>query len=166
AADDLARLGESGRAAANIACHHSVMVFSRSQDELDGVLGASTALPSPADGEAVVVACPGSTWCRRALVNTRSVADSIRTAVAGIPAGGRTVCVSGCPNGCAHTAVADVGLTGRVASINGSKMEAFDLYAGGGMGRTPRLAQRIAQSLPAEEAPQAVGRLLDPRREV
>ncbi|MFW6066421.1 MAG: hypothetical protein ACOC9S_06330 [Planctomycetota bacterium] len=165
AADGLGRLTETGRAVAHLACHHSVMVFAPSRAELDEMLAGSAALPSPADDEATVVACPGSTWCRRALVDTRNVAKSIRAAVAGIPAGARTVCISGCPNGCAHTAVADVGLSGRQVRTNGSRTEAFDLYAGGAMGRTPRLAQRIAEALPANDVPQAVAKLLDPRRE-
>lgn len=164
AADELARLAESEQSAVNIAAHHSVMVFGPSQDELEELLGAYTALP-PAGTDATVVACPGSTWCRRALLNTRTVADKVRVAIAGIQADGTTVCISGCPNGCAHTAVADIGLGGRRAKINGSSIEAFDLYAGGGMGRTPRLAPRVARAIAVEDVPRAIAKLLDDRRE-
>ncbi len=161
-AEALAQLADEA-AVVSIACDHSVVVYGLSREELVRQVHSHHALHGAQGGRATVVACPGSRWCRRALVDTRTAAEDVRAAIAGIPAEGTTVCISGCPNGCAHTAVADVGLSGRRAGGGPERVEAFDLYAGGGMGREPRLAQRIAQAVSAGEVADKVATLLDDR---
>jgi len=61
------------------------------------------------------------------------------------------VCISGCPNGCAHSAVADVGLRGAVTRVDGERRDAFDLAVGGDMGRGPSLAESMGSKLLADE---------------
>jgi sulfite reductase beta subunit-like hemoprotein len=160
AADALAELADSGRVAVRLACHHRVVVFETSRDGLGSLLAAHPDLPAPGDGRPTVVACPGSTWCRRALVNTRDTADAVRAALRDAPADGKSVCISGCPNGCAHTRVADVGLSGRRVDAGDTSGEGFDVFAAGGMGRTPQLAQLVARAVPAKDAPATVATLL------
>jgi sulfite reductase beta subunit-like hemoprotein len=58
-----------------------------------------------------------------------------------------TVGISGCPNGCAHTRVADIGLSGGIKSEDGQKQEVYDLYMKGGMGRTNQLAELIEKKI-------------------
>jgi sulfite reductase beta subunit-like hemoprotein len=67
---------------------------------------------------------------------------------------GAVVCISGCPNGCAHTLVADAGLAGRVSEGR----EVFDLYLGGGMGRDTRLARSAFAKLSDDTVVQAIRR--------
>jgi sulfite reductase beta subunit-like hemoprotein len=106
-----------------------------------------------------VVACSGARWCRRGLARTDRLADRIRERFAGRLDPAMTVCVSGCPNGCAHTRVADIGLTGGQVRTDGGREEAWTLYTGGGMGRTPALAEQVAARLSADEVLAEIGRL-------
>jgi sulfite reductase beta subunit-like hemoprotein len=73
-----------------------------------------------------------------------------------------TVCLSGCPNGCAQSAVAGVGLIGGLATRDGQRTEVYNLLAGGQMGRTPRLAATIARRLDADQVLAAVAQRLGP----
>ncbi len=94
-----------------------------------------------------VVACPGRRWCKRALTDTNAIADRIRGELSGVLSPKTTVCISGCPNGCAQNAVADIGLSGVLTTVDGQRREAFNLFAGGGMGRNAELARPVAQKL-------------------
>ena len=53
-----------------------------------------------------------------------------------------------------------VGLSGCLATQNGSKEPAYDLYVGGGMGRTAALAEQAARRLPPDEALSRIADLL------
>ncbi|MFW6133347.1 MAG: hypothetical protein ACOC8F_05570 [Planctomycetota bacterium] len=141
-----------------IANHHRVAVFASSPEALDATLGGG-ALPVAANAPAVV-ACPGKDYCKRAIVYTRSVASELRDEVTGVGRADRTVCVSGCPNGCAHSRVADVGLVGRLVRRDGRRREGFDVYAGGGMGRTGALAELHQRGVPADKIAPRVSELV------
>ena len=93
-----------------------------------------------------IVACPGNRWCKLALTDTNALADAIRTEAPDLPADW-TICISGCPNGCAQSGVADAGLSGVVVTRDGQKEDAYNLLTGGGMGRTAELAKPVAQKL-------------------
>lgn len=152
-ADALAQLSDRGDVVVRLANQHQVILFAPSEDVLAAALRDHAILSAPAaagDGPAVV-ACPGTRWCARAVVATAAVADELRAALGGVLPAGAVVCISGCPNGCAHTLVADVGLAGRVSEGR----EVFDLYLGGGMGRDERLARPAGVKLAPEKVIQA-----------
>ncbi len=105
-----------------------------------------------------VIACPGNTWCSNGLADSRAAESAIREA---LPK--RTdlqVRISGCPNGCTHPGVADIGLVGRIKSVGGRRTPCFQLLAGGDNGRGPRLARRLHRAVPAADAARAVSRLV------
>jgi len=54
-----------------------------------------------------------------------------------------TIAISGCPNNCAQSAVADIGLTGMLRKINDKPVEHFKITTGGGRGRTPVLGKDV-----------------------
>ena len=55
---------------------------------------------------------------------------------------------------CAQSAVADIGLIGRIKKdADGNKVEGFSVLTGGGMGKTPELAKQYSSFIAAEEAP-------------
>ncbi|HPY76315.1 MAG TPA: hypothetical protein PLQ45_00600, partial [Anaerohalosphaeraceae bacterium] len=95
-----------------------------------------------------VVACPGAAVCPRALVHTKEAAVQIQR-MQGINISGKKIALSGCPNGCAQSAAADIGLIGRIKTIDGQKKECFDVYLGGENGQTDKLAEYV-QTVPAE----------------
>ena len=163
AAEALADLAERQTIVVRIGNHHRVALFGETEEALRQAAGGQEALAPAAVPQPTVVACPGSRWCSRALVDTNALADRIRRELGGSIPPTATVCISGCPNGCAHSRVADVGLTGALTKRDGAKAEAFDLFAGGGMGRDDRLAEPIARRLVPDEAIDRIREQLDAR---
>jgi sulfite reductase beta subunit-like hemoprotein len=160
AAEALALLAADDAVRVRVAAYHRVVVFGPNEPALASRLAALPALAEAARPQPAIVACPGSRWCARALVDTRAVAARLREALATSLPPDAVVAVSGCPNGCAHSAVADVGLTGRlVGASDGGRMEAFDMVAGGGMGRDARLGAPAATKVPWNDAPARVAAL-------
>ena len=105
-------------------------------------------------GEPSIVSCPGSTWCEKGIACSRDAATAIREK---LPAGcDLRICLSGCPNNCAHAAVADIGLTGRMKTIEGTRTECFRLVVGGDKGRGPALAEELHAAIPADRVGAAV----------
>ncbi len=137
AADALADLADRDDLAVRIANHHRVIVFG------PGELALPEELSDAARPQAAVVACPGNRWCSRGLTDTNAMADRIRAEVGGALAPETTVCISGCPNGCAHSGVADIGLNGGMATVDGEQQEVYNIRVGGGMGRDDRIGARI-----------------------
>lgn len=153
----LAFITADGGAVAHVAAHHRVIIFGRSTDDLADRIGRHACLALAARPQAAIVACPGNRWCKAGLADTNAMADAIRRRLS-LPAG-LTVCVSGCPNGCAHNAVADIGLTGGTATRDGQKTDVFTLLVGGGLGRTGRLAEVVAAKLTLDEVIDQIGQL-------
>lgn len=142
AAEAIARVAALPGAAVRIDTRHRVLVFGA---DVAGAVAAEAALAEAARPQAAIVACPGTHWCARALVDTRAAAAAIRRELAGAIPLDAMICISGCPNGCAQNAVADVGLSGRVATAaDGGRLEAFDISWGGGKGRSATLAAPAA----------------------
>jgi len=151
AAESLGQIADEGDFAVRIANQHRVILFAHSARQLREMLDSTEPLRQAAKAQPAVVACPGKRWCTRALAHTNELADRIRSELSDRVPGGATVCISGCPNGCAHPAVADVGLVGRRITTDNGPVEAFDVLAGGGMGTDDRLAVKVADAVPADE---------------
>ncbi len=160
AAGALGALAEDQRYQLRIGNHHRVYLFGLDEASLLEILRQHSALDEAAKLRASVVACPGKRWCSRAIVHTNVIADRIREQFAAELLPTQTVCISGCPNGCAHSRVADIGLTGRMVTQDGEKVEGFTLYAGGGMGRSDKLAEQIADKLTADQVIDQIRKLI------
>ncbi len=161
AAEALADLAAAEDVAVRIGCHHRVHVFGPEPAAVRPAVASRPALESAARPQPSVVACSGARWCRRGLARTDLLADRIRERLGDRLDPSTTVCISGCPNGCAHTRVADIGLTGGQVRAADGRQEAWTLYAGGGMGRTPALAEKVASRLSGDEVLDAVERLAE-----
>ncbi|HAU38790.1 MAG TPA: hypothetical protein DCX07_13870 [Phycisphaerales bacterium] len=155
AADELGALADDPRLRIRVGLDHRVAVFARDERTLREAI-ARPALALPAEQRAVILACPGTRWCSRALVETNALAERIRRELGSRLPAGAMVCVSGCPNGCAHTAVADFGLSGVATTRDGQRIEAFNLLTGGGRGRTAALAQPAESKLTGDEVLRAI----------
>ena len=95
------------------------------------------------------MACTGIEYCKLALVETKARARLVveeleaRLPEFDVPF---TIHVNGCPNACARTQVADVGLKGMVQSdADGNLVELFQVHLGGG---PPRLHRAAGPHLP------------------
>ncbi len=155
AAEALGALAGREQLRVRIAAGHQVVVFGRGAGAQEAVESLEP-LRSPAEPQPSVAACPGTRWCARALVDTNGLADRLRKLLPPGP----TVRISGCPNGCAHSAAAPIGLLGARVRRGGRAAEAYDLYVGGRLGRTAALATRVARRLSPAQAVAGVMRVV------
>ena len=105
------------------------------------------------------MACTGIEFCKLAIVDTKQRARDLvaelerRFPDLDTPI---SVNVNGCPNACARTQVADIGLKGQlVLDGDGHQVEGFQVHLGGGIGLT---------NAPRQEAARAQGHQRRPRR--
>ncbi|MHC4573250.1 MAG: hypothetical protein ACYS76_03835 [Planctomycetota bacterium] len=95
------------------------------------------------EGKSVILACPGKTSCPRGLVNTQVTAQRLRRRLYGAHCTQVRISISGCPNNCAHSVVADIGLVGLLRQRQGKRTESYQVFTGGGNGKTDRLARPV-----------------------
>jgi len=155
-AEALGDLGSREGLCVRVAPHHRVVVWGRGDASVREGVGQHADLAGAARPQPAVVACPGTRWCSRGLVDTRAMADRVRAELGAALPATATVCISGCPNGCSHPAVADFGLLGCVGTREGERGDAYHLVVGGGLGREGRLAERIGVKLSPDEAIAAI----------
>ena len=105
------------------------------------------------------MACPALPTCGQALTEAErrlpDLVSSIEGALAQRQLGRRSLQLrmTGCPNGCARPAVAEVGVVGRTKST-------YDVYVGGGV-RGDRLATLYREKVPFAEITDVLGPLFD-----
>ena len=150
AAEALAELAGAGHSV-RIGQDHCVYLFG-AEERLQAGIELHAALAGLAPGRHKVITCPGTRWCARALTDTNALADRVRDALPAPAEGELMIAISGCPNGCAHSAVADIGLVGGRSVVEGRPTEVYHVLAGGGRGSDATLARTVAKALPTEEA--------------
>ena len=162
---DLAAEHGSGRV--RLTPHQKLLVLDVPGDAVEALVEALDAedLPArPSEFRRGVMACTGIEYCKLALVETKARARLVveeleaRLPEFDVPF---TIHVNGCPNACARTQVADVGLKGMVQSdADGNLVELFQVHLGGGLGATPQLARKTrALKVAAADLPDYIERL-------
>ena len=162
---DLAAEHGSGRV--RLTPHQKLLVLDVPGDNVEALVEALDAedLPArPSEFRRGVMACTGIEYCKLALVETKARARLIveeleaRLPEFDVPF---SIHVNGCPNACARTQVADVGLKGMVQSdADGNLVELFQVHLGGGLGATPQLARKTrALKVAAADLPDYIERL-------
>ena len=125
-------------------------ILRRHAVRLDGELG---------NVERTALACPALPTCGQALTEAErrlpELVDNIEGALASRQLGRRALQLrmTGCPNGCARPAVAEVGVVGRTKST-------YDVYVGGGP-RGDRLATLYREKVTFDEISVVLGPLFD-----
>ncbi|HKE64442.1 MAG TPA: nitrite/sulfite reductase [Micromonosporaceae bacterium] len=84
------------------------------------------------------MACTGIEFCKLAIVETKaraaSLVETLEKRLADLDVD-ISVNINGCPNACARTQVADIGLKGQlVPGPDGAMVEGFQVHLGGGLG--------------------------------
>jgi sulfite reductase (ferredoxin) len=162
---ELAARHGSGRV--RLTAHQKLLVLDVPQKEVAGLTAALEAvgLPSsPSEWRRGVMACTGIEFCKLALVETKARAHTViaemerRLPDFDVPF---SIHINGCPNACARTQVADIGLKGMVQTDDeGNLVEIFQVHLGGGLGTEPQLARKTrALKVRAEDLPEYVERL-------
>ena len=142
----LAEAAEKANAHIRINFHHGLDVYSKNGFEVPPSLKPFTNLPR-------IIACPGSTTCTNGLVDCPQLAGVLSEALKeDTNFKEKLIAISGCPNNCAHSAIANIGLVGRMKTIDGQKQEVYQVLLGGNNGVTAKLAEPD-QIVPANELP-------------
>jgi len=112
-------------------------------DALDG-LGLSA---RPSYWRRSTMACTGIEFCKLAIVETKQrAADLIAELEQRFPDLDTpiTVNLNGCPNACARTQVADIGLKGQlVLDAEGRQVEGYQVHLGGALGLNPGFGKKL-----------------------
>jgi sulfite reductase beta subunit-like hemoprotein len=152
AASELADAVQAAGAELRLGLQHDLFVYG------DAPVGWSPRLQALANRPRVV-ACPGVTWCTRAIADSRAAAA--RTLETLPDRCEVNVAIAGCPNNCPQAAVADVGLIGCIRkTAAGERQECFRLLVGGGNGQSAILADEREPAVPADEVPEAIAQAI------
>jgi len=130
---ELADAAEQKSSELRINLEHALELYGPGPIELPEDLAAMSSNP-------IIIACPGSTSCPHGLVNCWMAGDIIRQSLAGQKQPAVRINISGCPNNCAQSATADIGMVGMLRKQNGITNECYRLYTGGGNGRNNSLS--------------------------
>jgi sulfite reductase (ferredoxin) len=98
-----------------------------------------------------IMACTGIEFCKLAIVETKARArDLIEELERRFPEldtlsipGGITVNVNGCPNACARTQTADIGLKGQLVMHEGEQVGGFQVHLGGATGLGANFGRKL-----------------------
>ena len=124
--------------------HHGIDIYAKDAFELPEQLKPFTNLPK-------IVACPGNTTCTNGLTNCPGLAAELSKSLKNnINFKGKTIAISGCSNNCAHSAIANIGLVGRLKTIDGQKQEVYQILLNGDNGVSGKLSEP-AEIVPAKD---------------
>jgi sulfite reductase (ferredoxin) len=149
-----------------LTAYQKVLVLDVAGDQVDALTGKLREIglqAQPSTWRRSTLACTGIEYCKLAIVETKAraaqVVEHMERQLGAVDAD-ISINVNGCPNACARTQVADIGLKGQlVAGPDGSMVEGFQIHLGGaltlaanqraGFGRKLRGLKTTAEELPA-----------------
>lgn len=145
-----------GASAVKVTSAQRIAIIGIEEEDIDAVWADLGMEPGMASGLCVrgVKACPGTTYCvlgqQDALglglrLEERFVHEALPNKM--------KIAVSGCPLDCAESHVRDIGIVGS--------KKGYTLELGGSAGASPRLADKVAKNLSAEEVEAAVERVIE-----
>ncbi len=141
---------EYGAEGARFTAYQKLVVLGVEQDRLAGLVDALDEIglsARPSYWRRSTMACTGIEFCKLAIVETKQrAADLIAELEQRFPDLDTpiTVNVNGCPNACARTQVADIGLKGQlVLDADGQQVEGFQVHLGGGLGLDPQFGKKL-----------------------
>ena len=150
----LVRLAEAmerhGVRGARLTAYQKLVLIGVEPDRVDALLDDLDAIglsARPSTWRRSTMACTGIEFCKLAIVETKARAAALidemerRFPALDVPI---TINVNGCPNSCARTQVADIGLKGQlVTGRDGQQVEGFQVHLGGSMGAEPRFGRKL-----------------------
>jgi sulfite reductase (ferredoxin) len=141
----LAQIADAAQAAGSdrvrLTPYQKFLVCDVENDRVDGLVRALRSVDlqvTPSAWRRGTMACTGIEFCKLAIVETKARAASLVThleeRLADFDAD-ISIHLNGCPNACARTQVADIGLKGQlVPGPDGGLVEGFQVHLGGGLG--------------------------------
>src|SRR5213594_1192502 len=109
-----------------------------------------------------LVSCTGIEFCNLAVIETKSRALAVARALEAKVHHGKPVRVhwSGCPAGCGNHTVADIGLHGTKAKVDGKAVDAVDVFVGGSSGPQATQGIRMLEGVPCDTLAQTLEGLI------
>lgn len=94
-----------------------------------------------------MMACTGLEFCKLAIVETkargRALVDELERRLGDLDVP-LTININGCPNACARTQIADIGLKGMIVTdSSGAQVEGFQVHLGGGLGLDAGFGRKV-----------------------
>ncbi|MEU8078552.1 nitrite/sulfite reductase [Catellatospora citrea] len=176
---DIAEAHGSGRV--RLTPYQKLLVLDVAEDRVESLITALDGIglqARPSSWRRDTMACTGIEYCKLAIVETKATAartiEHLERTIGRID-GSISINVNGCPNACARTQVADIGLKGQlVPGPDGEMVEGFQVHLGGGLsmaqGQNPNFGRKLrglkttAAELP-EYAERLARRYLDGRKD-
>lgn len=125
--------------------------------------------PRPSSFVRGLVACVGTDYCNLALIETKSRAIALSTALherLGKNAEPLTIHWSGCPAGCGNHEAADLGFRGFKTRVEGKLVDAVAIYTGGRTGAHATPGREILSTVPCDESfPELIAGLIQSRQQ-
>lgn len=119
-------------------------------DVVDGLLAAleeEGLSARPSSFRRDIISCTGLEFCKLALVTTKqraiTLADQLEERLGDLDVPLK-ISLNGCPNACARTQVADIGLKGQIVTDDdGNRVEGFQVHLGGAVGMHPDFGKKL-----------------------
>jgi sulfite reductase (ferredoxin) len=166
---DLAEAHGSGRV--RITAYQKLIVLDVPPERTESLVAALAGVglqARPSTWRRNTMACTGIEYCKLAIVETKAraaqVINHLESTIGDVDVP-ITINVNGCPNACARTQVADIGLKGQlVPGPDGELVEGFQVHLGGGLTMASGQAAGFGRKLrglktTADELPRYVERV-------
>jgi len=139
-----------GAAGARLTAHQKLVVLGVDESDVETLITDLAAInleARPSSWRRSTMACTGIEFCKLAIVDTKQRAiDLVAELERRFPDLDTpiTVNVNGCPNACARTQVADIGLKGMlVLDEDDNQVEGFQVHLGGSLGMTNGFGKKL-----------------------
>ena len=140
---------EYGVAGARLTPYQKIVLIGVDQDKVEPLVARLDEIglsARPSQWRRNTMACTGIEFCKLAIVDTKERARALvgelekRFPDLDTPI---TINVNGCPNACARTQVADIGLKGQLVMQDGQQVEGFQVHLGGATGLEANFGRKL-----------------------
>ncbi|GAA2550869.1 nitrite/sulfite reductase [Pseudonocardia hydrocarbonoxydans] len=134
---------KAGSGRVRLTAQQKIVVLDVADDRVDALVARLNTLglqADPSPWRRATMACTGIEFCKLAIVETkeraiRLVEELEKRLSDVVPEHPISIHLNGCPNSCARTQVADIGLKGQIVTdTDGNQVEGFQVHLGGGLG--------------------------------
>jgi len=167
---DIANLVEAhGSTRVRATTEQSLVILDIEADQLESLQAglAELGLPTtPSTFRRNMMACTGLEFCKLAIVETKArgiaLVDELEKRLGDLDVP-LTININGCPNACARTQIADIGLKGMIVTdANGEQVEGFQVHLGGGLGLDAGFGRKVrGHKITGDELPDYVERVVN-----
>ena len=113
-----------------------------------------------------VVSCPGTESCALGITSSQGMAGNLWDALRDYKADDKLarairINVSGCPDGCGHHHMGNIGFQGAAMKNGSAQIPAYEVYMGGSQIAPVRIGKRLKVKIPSKRIEEAVHVIVD-----